>query len=49
MMIPIFKGMKDEDPESFLRNYKKACISTGSRTTENWITFILKFLERRIC
>ena len=45
MTIPIFKGVKDEDPKSFLRDYKRACISTGSRTTENWITFLPEFLE----
>ena len=29
--------VKDEDPESSLKNYKMMCISTGSKTTENWI------------
>ena len=49
MTIPIFKGVKDEDPESFFRNYKRACISTGSRLTENWVTFLPEFLEGRVC
>lgn len=47
MTIPIFKGVKDEDPESFLRNYKRTCISTGSRTMNNWVTLLSKFLEIR--
>ena len=29
--------VKDEDPESFLKNYKMMCISTWNKTTENWI------------
>ena len=49
MTIPIFKGVKDEDPESFLRNYKRTCISTGSRTMNNWVTLLSKFLEIRAC
>ena len=43
MTILIFKGVKDEDPGSFLRNYKNACISTGTKTTENWVTFLPEF------
>jgi hypothetical protein len=31
MVIPVFKGSKDEDPEVFLREYKKMCI--GLKTT----------------
>ena len=49
MTIPIFKGMKDEDLESFLKNYKRACIRTGSGITRNWITFLLEFLEGTTC
>lgn len=46
--IPVFKGVKNEDPESFLRNYKNTCISTWSRIIENWITFLPQFLEIRV-
>ena len=46
MTIPVFKGVKDEDPESFLRNYKRTC---KSGTTENWVTFLPEFLEGRAC
>ena len=49
MTIPIFKEVKDEDPKSFLRNYKRECISTGSRTTKNWVTFLPEFLEGKTC
>ena len=35
MTIPMFKGVKDEDSELFLKNYKKTCISTWSTTTLN--------------
>ncbi|BBN11547.1 hypothetical protein Mp_5g12840 [Marchantia polymorpha subsp. ruderalis] len=45
MSIPVFAGTKEEDPESFLKSYKRACISTGSRTSENWSTLLPKFLE----
>ena len=38
---------EDEDPESYLTNYKKTCISTGSRTTKNWVTFILEFPRKK--
>ena len=48
IMIPIFKGVKDEDPESFLKNYKRICISMGSRTTENWVTFYRNFLREEL-
>lgn len=40
MTIPVFKGVKDEDPEIILRNYKKTCISTGRRIIENWVIFL---------
>jgi hypothetical protein len=33
MVIPIFKGSKGEDPKVFLREYKRAYIETGLRTT----------------
>ena len=41
--------MKDDDPESFLRNYKRTCISTGSRNIENWVTYLSEFSEESVC
>ncbi|BBN02231.1 hypothetical protein MPTK1_2g13750 [Marchantia polymorpha subsp. ruderalis] len=34
MTIAVFTGMKNKDLEWFLRNYKRACIRTRSRTFE---------------
>jgi hypothetical protein len=31
MVIPVFRGSKGEDPKVFLREYKKAYISTRLR------------------
>ncbi len=45
MVILIFKGSKDEDLKVFLREYKRACISMGLRTSIEWLNFFLKFLE----
>jgi hypothetical protein len=45
MVIPVFKGSKGEDPKVFLREYKRACISTGLRTPTEWLSFFLEFLE----
>jgi len=45
MVIPVFRGSKGEDPEMFLREYKRACISTGLRITTEWLNFLPKFLE----
>jgi hypothetical protein len=45
MVIPIFKGGKGEGLEVFLREYKRACICTGLRTTVEWLNFLLEFLE----
>ncbi len=45
MVIPVFKGSKGEDPEAFLRDYKKACIGTRLRTTTEWFNFFPEFLE----
>jgi len=46
MVIPIFRGSKGENPEVFLREYKRACISSGLRTTAEWLNFLPEFLER---
>jgi len=45
MVIPVFRGSKGEDPEVFLREYKRACIGTGLRTTTEWLNFLTEFLE----
>jgi hypothetical protein len=45
MVIPIFKGSKGEDPEMFLREYKRACIGTGLRTIVEWLNFPPELLE----
>ncbi len=45
MVIPVFRGSKGEDPEMLLREYKRACISTGLRTVTEWLNFLFEFLE----
>ncbi len=45
MVILVFRGSKGEDLEVFLREYKRACIGTGLRTTTEWFNFFLEFLE----
>ncbi len=45
MVIPVFKGSKGEDPEVFLREYKRACIGTGLRIATKWLNFLLEFLK----
>jgi hypothetical protein len=45
MVIPVFRGSKDEDLEVFLREYKWACIGTKLRTVVKWLNFLLEFLE----
>jgi hypothetical protein len=45
MVFPIFRGNKDEDPEIFLRVYKRACIGTRLRTAIEWLNFFPEFLE----
>ncbi len=45
MVIPVFRGNKGEDPEVFLREYKRACIGTGLRTIVEWLNFLPKFLK----
>jgi len=43
MVIPVFRGSKDEDPEVFLREYKRACIGTGFGTAANGLISFLNF------
>ncbi len=45
MVILVFRGSKGEDPEVFLREYKRACIGTRLRTTTEWLNFLPEFLE----
>jgi hypothetical protein len=45
MVILVFRGSKGEDPEVFLREYKKAYINTGLRIATEWFNFFPKFLE----
>jgi len=45
MVIPVLKGSKGEDPEMFLREYKRACIGTGLRTATEWLNSLPEFLE----
>jgi len=45
MVIPVFRGSKGEDPEVFLREYKRVCISRGLKTTTEWFNFLPEFLE----
>jgi hypothetical protein len=45
MVILLFKGNKVEDLEVFLREYKRACINMGFKTSIKWLNFFPKFLE----
>jgi len=45
MFILVFRGSKGEDPEVFLREYKRACIGTGLRTAAEWLNFLPEFLK----
>jgi hypothetical protein len=45
MVILVFRGSNGEDPEMFLREYKRACIGTGLRIAMEWLNFFLEFLE----
>jgi hypothetical protein len=45
MVILTFRGNKGEDPKIFLREYKRACISTRFKTIIEWLNFFLQILE----
>jgi len=45
MVIRVFRGSKGEDLEVFLREYKRACIGMGLRTTIEWLNFFPEFLK----
>ncbi len=45
MVIPVFRGSKGENPEVFLREYKRACLGTKLRTATEWLNFLPEFLE----
>jgi predicted solute-binding protein len=45
MVILVFKGSKGENPEVFLREYKRTCISMGLIIVVKWINFFPEFLK----
>jgi hypothetical protein len=45
MVILVFKGSKGEDLEAFSREYKRAYIGIGLKTTIEWFNFFPEFLE----
>jgi len=45
MVILVLKGSEGEDPNVFLREYKRACIRMGFRTTTKWFNFFPEFLK----
>jgi hypothetical protein len=45
MVIPIFRGNKVEDPEIFLREYKRVYIGTKLKTIVKWFNLFLEFLK----
>jgi len=45
MVILVFRGSKGEDPEVFLREYKRVCISMGFRIATEWLNFLPEFLK----
>jgi hypothetical protein len=45
MVIPIFWGSKREDPEVFLREYKRACFGTKLIIITKCLNFSSGFLE----
>lgn len=49
MSILVFKRIKDKDPKLFIRYYKKMYISIESKATDNWVVFLLEFLEDGGC
>ena len=46
MTILILKGVNDEDPKSFLNNYKKTCINTGVTLQKIGSHFYWSFLKK---
>lgn len=45
--IPVFYGNPGEDPEAYLREFKRACISNGDRKPKEWTELLPSFLEGR--
>jgi hypothetical protein len=45
MVIPVFRGSKGENLKKNLKEYRRACISIGHRTTIKWLNFFPKFLK----
>jgi hypothetical protein len=44
MVIPVFKGSKGEDPEIFLREYKRTCIDIRLKIATKWLNLFIEFL-----
>jgi hypothetical protein len=45
MVILVFRGNKNEGLETFLREYKRACINMGVKATTKWFNFFFEFLK----
>jgi len=43
--IPVFEGVSKSDPEIFLRQFKRACMTNGDRTEANWLLLLPIHLE----
>ncbi len=43
MVIPVFRKSKGEDPEVFLRKYKRACIGMSLEQLRNGLIFFLNY------
>jgi hypothetical protein len=44
----MFEGSKNEDLKVFLREYKRGCISIGTRTNDLCTTFLPQFIEEKV-
>ena len=38
--IPVFTGKEREDPEKFIRQFKRACMANGDRTDDSWLELL---------
>lgn len=43
--LPIFYGKEGEDVETFVRDFKRACIGNNERHKEEWVMLLLDFFE----
>lgn len=39
--IPVFEGASKSDPEKFVRQFKRACMTKGDRTEVAWLSLLL--------